>query len=76
MKLEKPRDINLPTGVLGLAASPGGDHLYAACMDGQLFEVDATTGEAAPFAGKHTSFASGCVALPDGSFQQCCFAPG
>jgi WD40 repeat protein len=67
MKLEKPRDISLPTGVLGLAASPDGARLYAACMDGQLFEVDTANGGAVAFAGKHVSFASGCVALPDGN---------
>ena len=40
--------------------------LFAACMDGQVFEVDAATGKAEPFAGKHASYASGCVLLPDG----------
>lgn len=66
MKLEKPRDISLPTGVLGLAASPDGVRLYAACMDGQIFEVDAASGAAVALAGKHPSYASGCVLLPDG----------
>jgi WD40 repeat protein len=66
MKLEMPRDISLPTGVLGLASSPDGTRLYTACMDGQLFEVDPASGASTPFIGKHTSFASGCVALPDG----------
>jgi WD40 repeat protein len=66
MKLEKPRDITLPTGVLGLTASPDGTHLYAACMDGQIFDVDPVSGEKRALAGKHGSFASGCVILPDG----------
>ena len=66
MKLGKPRDISLPTGVLGLAASPDGARLYAACMDGQIFEVDAASGAAEALIGKHTSYASGCVLLPDG----------
>lgn len=66
MKLETPRDITLPTGVLGLAASPDGGRLYAACMDGQIFEVDHASGEKTAFDAKHSSFASGCVVLPDG----------
>jgi WD40 repeat protein len=67
MKLEKPRDIALPTGVLGLAASPDGARLYAACMDGRIFQVDAASGEAVALEAKHASFASGCVVLPDGN---------
>jgi WD40 repeat protein len=35
-------------------------------MDGQIFEVDSATGASLPFASRHTSFASGCVLLPDG----------
>jgi WD40 repeat protein len=66
MKLEKPRDISLPTGVLGLAASPGDSRLYVACMDGQIFEVDPSNGDKIAFEGKHSSFATGCVVLPDG----------
>src|SRR5262245_51842871 len=66
MKLEKPRDINLPAGALGLAASPDETRLYAACMDGQIFEVDPAAGTATAFDAKHASFASGCVVLPDG----------
>jgi WD40 repeat protein len=66
MKLEKPREITLPTGVLGLAASPDGGRLYASCMDGHVYTVDPASGNSESFAGTHTSFASGCVALPDG----------
>jgi WD40 repeat protein len=35
-------------------------------MDGQVFQIDPATGESVAFSGKHASFASGCVALPDG----------
>ena len=66
MKLEKPRDISLPTGVLGLAAAPDDSRLYAACMDGQIFEVDPASGATVAFSTKHASFASGCVLLRDG----------
>jgi WD40 repeat protein len=58
VKLVKTKDLSLPTGVLGLAAAK---NLYAACMDGAIFECDPATGKATPFAEKHTSFASGCV---------------
>jgi WD40 repeat protein len=66
MKFEKPRDLKLPTGVLGLAGTPDGARLFAACMDGQIFEVDSGSGDAIPFSDAHRSFASGCVLLPDG----------
>ena len=53
MKLEKPRDIALPTGVLGLASAPDGSRLYAACMDGLVYEVDVPSGNATAYLGKH-----------------------
>jgi len=66
MKLEKPRDISLPSGVLGLSASSDCSRLFAACMDGQVLEVEVASGTSKPFHAKHGSFASGCVLLPDG----------
>ncbi len=66
MKFDKPHDINLPTAALGLAATPDRKLLYAACMDGQIFEVDPATQQRTAFATAHTSYASGCVLLPDG----------
>ena len=66
MKLEKPRDLLLPTGVLGLAAAPDSSRLYAACMDGRIFEIDPASGATTAFSTKHASYASGCVLLPDG----------
>ncbi|RYD42848.1 MAG: hypothetical protein EOP83_32305, partial [Verrucomicrobiaceae bacterium] len=66
MKLETPRDISLPTGVLALAAAPDDLHVYAACIDGQIYEVEVATGATKAFEGQHTSYASGCVLLPDG----------
>ena len=67
MKLEKPRDISLPTGVLGLAAASDDSRLYAACMDGRIFEVDPASGATVAFSTKHASYASGCVLLRDGA---------
>jgi WD40 repeat protein len=64
MKLNKTKDLKLPTGVLGLAL--GDDKLFAACMDGMVHSVDPKKGDATAFAEKHGSFASGCVLLPNG----------
>jgi WD40 repeat protein len=66
MKLTKVKDLSLPTGVLGLAMSGDGGKLYAACMDGALYECDPAGGKPAAFDSRHSSFASGCVLLPDG----------
>jgi WD40 repeat protein len=66
MKLTKVKDVSLPTGVLGLAITADGNKLYAACMDGALYECDPSAGKVAAFDARHGSFASGCVLLPDG----------
>jgi WD40 repeat protein len=66
MKLTKLKDLSLPTGVLGLAISADGSKLYAACMDGALYECDPAAGKVAAFDARHNSFASGCALLPDG----------
>lgn len=65
MKLEKPDDISLPAGVLGLAGTADRSRLYAACMDGFIYEIETANRTVAPFPAKHGSFASGCVLLPD-----------
>jgi WD40 repeat protein len=66
MKLNLELDTTLPTGVLGLALAPDASVAYAACADGALYKVDLDTGDADAIGEKHTSFASGCVILPDG----------
>src|ERR1051325_5059909 len=66
MKIEKSTPVSLKTGVLGLAANLDGSMLYAACMDGQVFEVNPGTKAVTPFETAHTSFASGCAIRPDG----------
>jgi WD40 repeat protein len=66
MKLTKVKDLSLPTGVLGLAIHADGSKLYAACMDGALYECDPAAGKVAAFDVRHSSFASGCSLLPDG----------
>jgi WD40 repeat protein len=59
------KEIKLPAGVLGLDASPDGKTLFAACLDGGVYRVDAETG-ARVILGRHESWASG-VALVEGS---------
>lgn len=66
MKLTLAHDHNLATGALGLAIKPDGSHAFAACADGALYEVESATGKVEAFDGKHLSFASACVLLPDG----------
>jgi WD40 repeat protein len=66
MKLTLAHDHKLPTGVLGLAVTPDGRRAFAACADGAVFAVNLADGKADAFEGKHQSFASGCVLLPDG----------
>jgi WD40 repeat protein len=66
MKLTLEHDHRLPAGVLGLAVAPDGKRAYAACADGSIHAVDPTTGDVQTFDGRHQSFASGCVLLPDG----------
>jgi WD40 repeat protein len=67
MKLEKTKTIHLPTAVLGLTGSADGARLHAACMDGRIYEVIPATETVTPFAEAHSSYASGCVLLPDGN---------
>lgn len=66
MKLKLEHDHKLPTGVLGLAMTPEGGRAFAACADGSIHEVNPSNGETRVFHGRHPSFASGCVLLPDG----------
>ena len=65
MKLTLLHDTALATGVFGLALAPDGSRSYAACADGRIVGVDPASGEQAPMAGRHASYASGCVLLPE-----------
>ncbi len=66
MKLTRTQDHKLPAGALGLAITPDGARAFAACADGALYAVETASGKATAFEGKHSSYASGCVLLPDG----------
>lgn len=63
MKIEKAKTYTLPTTVLGLDVSEDRQHLYAACMDGGIYQVDAKT-EASELLLRHESFASGVCQVP------------
>jgi len=67
MKLEITRSLTLPTAPLGLAVAPEASHLFAACMDGAIYQLDpASDDEPVAFTDTHASYASGCALLPDG----------
>lgn len=66
MKLELTKTLTLPTAPLGLAMRADASRLYAACMDGGIYELDPAGGEPVRFGDSHGSYASGCVLLPGG----------
>jgi len=66
MKLTLLHNHQLPTGVLGFAATPDGGRAFAACADGAVYGIDPETGRAEAFEERHQSYASGCVLSPDG----------
>lgn len=65
MKLTRTKQHELPFGVLGLASTPDGAQVYAACMDGTVHSVEMASGKKEKFEATHSSYASGCVLLPD-----------
>ena len=66
MKLTLVHDHALPSGVLGFAPARDAGHAFVACADGSVHRVGLGDGKTEPFEGRHDSFASGCVLLPDG----------
>jgi len=66
VKAEPGKVHKLATAVLGLDVSADAKQLYAACMDGGIYQVDAESG-ASKLLTKHESYASGVCAVPGSS---------
>lgn len=58
VKLEFAKEIKLPTIVLAADADPQGERIFAACLDGFIYEVTVESGKHRSLA-KHESYASG-----------------
>ncbi|HLX62413.1 MAG TPA: hypothetical protein VKX17_14140 [Planctomycetota bacterium] len=63
MKVEQTKTFKMPTAVLGLDVSADAQQLYASCMDGGVYQVDAKSGDYKLLA-THESFASGVSLVP------------
>ncbi|MCW3050878.1 MAG: hypothetical protein JWN14_48, partial [Chthonomonadales bacterium] len=63
VKLVPGKEFKLPTAVFAIDAHPAGKRIFAACFDGNVFEISTESGER-KLLGKHTSFASGVRYLP------------
>jgi hypothetical protein len=63
VKLVFAQDLKLPTAVFAIADRGDGDHLFAACFDGGIYELETGSGKHS-LLGKHTSYASGVQYLP------------
>jgi len=64
IEVKLARELKLPSPVLGLTVSRDNATFYASCMDGGIYAVDATKGDARRI-GKHDSYASSVHLLPD-----------
>jgi WD40 repeat protein len=65
LKVEKAKEISLPSAALALEVSVDGKTAFAACHDGGVFSVDLESGKH-ELLGKHESYASSVALLPDG----------
>lgn len=63
VKLASAKSFKLPTAVFAVDAHPDGKRLFAACLDGGVYEASAESGEH-KLLGKHESYASGVRYLP------------
>ena len=63
VKLVAIKELKLPTAVLAIDSHPDGNRLFAACLDGGIYEVSPESG-AYKLLGKHESYASGVRYLP------------
>lgn len=71
MKAQQLKTHKLPSAALGLGASADARQLYAACMDGGIYRLDAQTGQSGLLY-RHESFASGVHVVPGTSLLISC----
>jgi hypothetical protein len=64
VKLEFAKEIKLPTIVLSADTDPTGERIFAACLDGFIYEIPAESDKNRPLV-KHDSYASGVRYLRD-----------
>jgi WD40 repeat protein len=62
-KAQQVKTLKLPSTVLGLDCSADAAHLYAACLDGGIYQVNVDSGEATLLI-RHDSYASGVCLVP------------
>src|SRR4051812_18519815 len=63
-KAQQVKTLKLPSTVLGLDRSADAAHLYAACMDGGIYQVNVASGETELLT-RHDSYASGVCLVPE-----------
>ena len=66
VKAEQAKTFKLPSTVLGMDLSTDASQVYAACMDGGVYQVDVESGSSQVLA-RHESFASGVCLIPQSS---------
>ena len=64
MKAQQAKMMKLPSTVLGMDVSADASRVYAACMDGGVYQVDVKSGESEKLY-RHESFASGVSVVPN-----------
>ena len=62
-KAQQVKTLKLPTMVLGMDRSADAAHLYAACMDGGIYQLNVNSGESELLT-RHESYASGVHLIP------------
>ena len=67
LKVEKLKEILLPTGVLGLDISADAKRAFASCIDGGVFAVPIDAGERRKL-GAHESYASGVASIANSPY--------
>lgn len=58
LRIDPVKELNLPTAVLALDALPTGERIFAACLDGGVYQVEVESGKIEQLE-RHESYASG-----------------